>query len=93
MEHDMTFEELVFVSRPNALNKQATHDFANGYGVSVIIGPYTYGGEDGLYELAVMKGGDLCYDTPITDDVLGHLTPADVTRLLGDVEALPAVSP
>ena len=48
---------------------------------------------DGLYELAVLKGTPgkdaLCYTTPITDDVVGHITPDEVTELLGKIEALP----
>jgi hypothetical protein len=27
--------------------------------------------------------------TPVTDDVIGNNTPEDITRLLGEVEALP----
>lgn len=34
--------------------KQAVHLFENGYGVSVVRGPYTYGGRHGLYEIAVL---------------------------------------
>lgn len=34
--------------------KQAVHLFENGYGVSVVRGPYTYGGRHGLYEMAVL---------------------------------------
>lgn len=84
-----TFADLQFVERPLAMNRQARVDFDNGYGASVIIGPYTYGGYEGLYELAVMKGGSLCYDTPISNEVIGHLTPDEVTKLLGEIAALP----
>jgi hypothetical protein len=72
--------------------------FPNGYGASVVEHPYSYGGPDGLKELGVMKfygDGDyecrLCYDTPITDDVLGHLTAGQVELLLGQIAALPPV--
>lgn len=34
--------------------KQAVHLFENGYGVSVVQGPYTHGGRHGLYEMAVL---------------------------------------
>lgn len=88
----MKFEELKFGPKRDGdftMGVQARHYFPNGYGVSVIQGPYTYGGPEGLYELAVMTEDGLCYDTPITEDVLGHLTPEEVTGLLAQVEALP----
>lgn len=45
------------------------------YDLSVVRGPHTYGGRDGLYELAVINPeGRVDYDTPVTDDVLGWLT-------------------
>jgi hypothetical protein len=63
--------------------------FDNGYGASVVVGPYTYGGEDGLYELAVLgSDGKLCYDTPVTDDVEGYLSENDVTKLLEQIQSL-----
>lgn len=76
-------------------NRQVLHRFENGYGASVIQGPYSYGGGEGLYELGVIvwegeKYG-LTYDTPITDDVLGYLTPEEVDEALSRIEALPEV--
>lgn len=75
------------------MGTQAKVFFPNGYGASVVRGPYTYGGSKGFYELAVLKGTeagfDLTYDTPITDDVVGYLTADDVTDLLAKIEALP----
>lgn len=82
----MKFNELEF--KPKALGVQAKVEFPNGYGASIVQGPYSYGNEFGLYELAVLKDGVLCYDTPITSDVVGHLTPDDVTALLEQIEAL-----
>lgn len=89
----MTFADLVF--EKDELTEHAHHIFDNHYGVSVIRGPYTYGGKGGLYELAVlyMAPGDeyskLVYDTPVTNDVEGYLTPDDVTRLMKQVSELP----
>jgi len=65
--------------------------FANGYGASVINSPMAYGGNRGLYELAVLDSdGHLCYDTPITDDVLGDLTVDDVREALRQIAELPS---
>lgn len=64
--------------------------FPNGYGASVI--DDGYGAEAGLYELAVLRGGHIVYDTPITDDVLGWLTEDQVTEALDQIEALPEVA-
>jgi hypothetical protein len=75
--------------------EHAHHIFDNHYGISVIRGPYTQGGKEGLYELAVLymapgnEYSELVYDTPVTNDVVGYLTPDDVTRLMAQVEALP----
>ena len=73
--------------------------FPNGYGASVVQFPYSYGGDEGLWEMAVIRysGEDndafsLTYDTPITDDVLGHLSEQDVDALLDQVAALEAAN-
>jgi hypothetical protein len=74
---------------------QEIHRFENDYGASVVIGNQTYGGDQGLYELAVIKFGEgdddwkIVYDTPITGDVVGFLTYKDVEALLLKIESLP----
>lgn len=74
---------------------QKLYKFANGYGASVVKGEHTYGGDEGLWELAVIRfnpdNGDyaLDYSTPITEDVEGHLTDDAVEELLNKVAALP----
>lgn len=90
----MTFDDLKFgPHRNHGMGIQATAFFANGYGVSVIQSPYSYGGDAGLYEAAVFAGNEanhsLTYDTPVTSDVEGHLTPDAVTAFVQSVEALP----
>ena len=62
--------------------------FDNGYEASVVRSDYTYGGKTGLYELAVFKDGEICYDTPITDDVIGYLRPEDVTDVMVKIQQL-----
>jgi hypothetical protein len=69
---------------------QRRYKFPNGYGASVVCGPYTYGGSSGLWELAVLdRHQHLTYDTPITDDVIGYLDAKAVTALLVQIAALP----
>ena len=64
-------------------------EFDNGYGVSVVRTPYSYGGDKGLYEMAVLdKTGRVTYDTPITNDVLGYLTEDEVTEYMIEVQKL-----
>ena len=63
--------------------------FANGYGASVVQNRYSYGHNDGLYELAVLRDGGLCYSTPITCDVIGYLTADEVAEHLRRIEKLP----
>ena len=66
------------------------YTFDNGYGASVVRHRYSYGADEGLWELAVIgPDGHLVYDTPITEDVEGHLTEEDVDALLERIAALP----
>jgi hypothetical protein len=88
-----TFEDLEF--KPNNMGIAARTFFPNNYGVSVIQNPYSYGNEDGLYELAVIytpSGGDdfdIHYNNPVAQgDVRGCLTPEDVTELMKQVSDL-----
>jgi hypothetical protein len=95
-----TFKDLEFKPHPHSKPELPSADlgivsrifFENGYGASVVRGQYTYGGSQGLYELAVVKGtaedSELCYDTPITEDILGYLTEDDVTEALRQIQEL-----
>ena len=85
----MKLQDLEFESRPEVRGKRAKVMFPNGYGASVIMGDLTYGGPKGLWEVAVTDGERVVYDTPISDDVVGHCTEQDVNRLLAEIEALP----
>ena len=84
-----TFKDLEFVEHPSHIGGvQARITFDNGYGASVVKTPYTYGGDRGLYELAVFKDGEITYATPITDDVIGYLRPEDVTDVMAKIQQL-----
>ena len=62
----------------------------NRYSASVIQTPHSYGGNAGLWELAVLLDGKITYDTPITQchDVTGWLTDEDVQEILSQIDAL-----
>jgi len=85
-----TFKDIVFKTSPMGedFGIVSRTQFDNGYEVSVVKSEYTYGGKDGLYELAIFKDDDICYDTPITNDVLGYLTDKDVTEVLIKIQQL-----
>ena len=67
---------------------QKVYKFPNGYGASVIRHKGSYGYSKGLWELAVLEDGELCYDTEITNDVIGHLNDPEVDRLLRRIQQL-----
>lgn len=87
-----TFKDLDFKAHPNEVHVggvQARITFDNGYGASVIKTSFSYGGRDGLYELAVFgKDGHITYDTPITSDVIGYLKEEEVTNILEQIQLL-----
>lgn len=74
--------------------------FENNYGASVIKRLGSYGYNEDLWDLAVIRFGKydedededdvyiLIYDTPITDDIEGHLTDEDVRNLLARIKEL-----
>ena len=67
---------------------QYVYQFPNGYGASVIQGPYSYGGLEGRWEIGILKNDELCYDSGITDDVLGWLSDAQAAEILIKIAAL-----
>lgn len=85
------FSQYVFLNRLINGGHQIVLKFPNGFGASVIRGPYSYGGDKGLYEIGIVEfnesGEDysLTYDTSITDDVLGYLTKEECMSIFGDI--------
>jgi hypothetical protein len=67
--------------------------YSNGYGISIISNEFSYGGLNGLYEIAILIGEEeeyeICYETPITNDVMGYLNPEQVIQTIEDVKKLP----
>jgi len=85
------FNDLEFRTHPAGLGTQASMRFPNGYGVSVICGSWYYSNGVNTYELAVLKDGSVSYTTPVTDDVLRHLTEREVSDAMEEVQELPSV--
>ena len=84
-----TFEDIDFERNEDLDGVVGRIMFDNGYGASVVRHIMSYGGKLGLYELAILdKEGDLTYDTPITNDVIGYLTPEEVTNYLIKIQEL-----
>ena len=87
-----TFEDLEFEQlndAPYMVGKKSRMHFDNGFGVSVVSHTHSYGGRDGLYEVAVLdKDGVLTYETPVTSDIIGYLSEEDVTDVMKQVQEL-----
>lgn len=78
------------LSETNYVNNGVQHvyKFDNGYGASVVKHDFSYGGKNGLWEIAVLNEGDLCYTSGITEDVIGHLSWNNVEKYLGEIQQL-----
>ena len=85
----MEFKDLKFT--PHSLDLQGRHaivNFDNGFGASIIQTNFSMGGMIGLFEVAVLKDGKVDSTTPVTDDVIGHLTQEDVMLVLDQIQKL-----
>lgn len=69
---------------------QKIYKFGNNYGASVVCRTGSYGNDKGLFEVAVLDlNGDIVYDTPVTDDVIGYLDFDGVAKTLQQIQNLP----
>lgn len=76
----------------NKYQKRVT--YPNGYTASIICYSFSYGGWDGLFEVAILVGESLNYDNPVANgDVIGNLDFAEVGEVLARIAALPPVNP
>jgi len=63
--------------------------FDNGFGVSAVSHSMSYGGKEGLYEIAVLDSDEnLTYETPITNDVIGWLSENEVSEVMTKIQNL-----
>lgn len=90
------FENYLVKKGPLHNGVQYLFKFDNGYGASVVKHFGSYGFDEDLWELAVVKYRnpdiidkfDLVYYTDITDDVEGYLIDEDVVSLLSQIRDL-----
>ena len=85
-----TFEDLEFKPHgwaPNSLH--AVLNFDNDYGVSVLFGDTFYSNTSlNTYEVGILYKNNLCYTTPLTDDVIGYCTKNEVTEIMRKIQEL-----
>lgn len=88
-----TFKDLEFKTHPSSPYGFDTHaemHFENGYGVSVITGKSAYTNSANPYEIAILYGDEITYNTDITNEVLGYQDEDDVTNVMKQVQELKA---
>jgi len=69
------------------------YQFPNGYGLSIISNPMSYGGSQGLFEAALLDSeGTIIYKEDLGfPDVQGYLDFHDIVSVIDMVKALPAL--
>lgn len=89
MKVKVNYDEYLIVDRKKNGGIHKIYKFENGRGASVIRHPHSFGGEKGLYELAILDdNGNVDYTTPITNDIIGWLTWEEVIELLRKIKEL-----
>ena len=102
MESIKTFKDLEFEMHPILLDakssqvtkevfgnsKHAVMEFENGYSVSVIFGEQFYSNGIDTYEVAIIKDNHVCFDTPLTNNVLAYQNENEVTEIMRKVQEL-----
>jgi len=94
----MKFTDLNFNTHRRKGGIYAKHTFRNGFGVAIyrytntlmngVIDEGSLGSLEGLFEAYITKNGKVTFDTPLADDVLGHLNEDQIEDLLSVVEVL-----
>ena len=87
-------KKFVTFDGPNNSGYQMILEFPNNYGASIVNNIYSYTNNDNEFELAVLKKHPernewaLCYETEITNDVIGNLTEEEVIEILYKIKNL-----
>ena len=89
-QHEMTKNAFLLPSsiREEYMNaKHAKMQFENGYGISVL----KYSNGIDTYEVAVLDNNGICYNTSITNDVIGYVDANEVSNIMKQIQELPPV--
>lgn len=70
------------------VNLQTIITFPNGYGISFVEHSFSYGLEAAIIKYRDEDDWDLCYDSGITDDVIGYMGEDDIVPLCEKVSKL-----
>ena len=63
--------------------------FDNGYGVSIIRNQYSYGGKDGLFEMAILIGDEFDYTYTTDWFITYYMNIEELNKSINDVRNLP----
>ena len=74
----MKFKDIQFNPRNEGV--QGFVDLVNGYRLSVVQSPFSYGGSKGLWEIGLMAGNSLVEVSEWCDQVKGYLTESEVEK-------------
>jgi hypothetical protein len=64
-------------------------EFDNGYTASIVSNDMSYGSDRGLFEIAILHGSEIVYDTDIAHGTIGFLDFQEVADTLKKIEQLP----
>lgn len=80
------FEEYLLARKPKVDGVQYLFRFKNGYGASVIKWSFTFGYDDDLWELAIIKFEGDSNSFSLYDDPVGNLTDSEVCEYLKKIK-------
>ena len=88
----ITFKDIEFRPHSTGEGLHGMIFFPGGYGLSVVRFKHPYSTryssytDDKTWEVAIIKGTkdqwEICYDTELTNDVLGHQTKEDINKII-----------
>lgn len=93
-QHEMTKDAFLLPSSTRGVYMNAKHakmQFENGYGISVLKGTLFYSNGIDTYEVAVLDNNGICYNTSITNDVIGYVDADEVSNIMKQIQELPPV--